>query len=248
MAKYPDVTDGQHEAVINRLGGMPGLRRFLAGELVVSELQKEHPKPATLIAPAFTYARIDIGAFVEDWTKYWSDRWGRKENFASLVIPPTRPDFGWGIIMPQGMSLEALFQGAKKNYATWKWWDGSLDIAIPTNDRATTSAYAIWCRASQEAGEYPGKSARWAREQGLRTMTAIERFILGDWFHWKTQDHLDRKTLTICASSTDGGGGVPRVGFHETHQDVHVSLVRLGEAVPHWSVREVVAADAEAAA
>lgn len=248
--KYPDITLGQTEAVVNKLGGMEGLQRFLAGETIVSEPQREVVKPAPLIAPAFTYASIDVGAFIEDWTKYWLDRWERRENFASLVIPPTRPDFGWGVVMPQGVvNFEAHFQGAKKNYTTWKYWGDSLDLAIPTNDRtAEKSAYAFWCRASQEAGEYPGKSAKWARDQRLRTMTALERFIIGDWFHWKTGDHLDRKTLTICAGSTGTGGGVPGVHYDETDQDVLVGYVHLGESGPDWSVREVVTADAQAAA
>jgi len=39
--KYGEVTIGQVEAVINKLGGMEGLRRFLADELMVKEAERQ---------------------------------------------------------------------------------------------------------------------------------------------------------------------------------------------------------------
>jgi len=41
--KYNEMTFGQMEAVINRLGGMDGVRRFLSGETVVKVLEQTLP-------------------------------------------------------------------------------------------------------------------------------------------------------------------------------------------------------------
>ena len=43
--KYSELTLGQIEAIGNKLGGMSGINRFLAGELAVVEVQPETPKP-----------------------------------------------------------------------------------------------------------------------------------------------------------------------------------------------------------
>ncbi len=40
MAKYNDLTLGQVEALVNKLGGMEGVQRFLSGELLVSAIAK----------------------------------------------------------------------------------------------------------------------------------------------------------------------------------------------------------------
>ena len=39
--KYGNVTMGQMEAVINKLGGEDGMKRFLSGELVVREIERK---------------------------------------------------------------------------------------------------------------------------------------------------------------------------------------------------------------
>ena len=39
--KYGNVTMGQVEAVINKLGGEDGMKRFLSGELVVKEIERK---------------------------------------------------------------------------------------------------------------------------------------------------------------------------------------------------------------
>jgi hypothetical protein len=40
MSKYNELTFGQAEAIVNKLGGMEGVRRFLSGELIVSSPAK----------------------------------------------------------------------------------------------------------------------------------------------------------------------------------------------------------------
>lgn len=41
MAKYPDLDLGTIEAIVNKLGGMDGVSRFLRGDLIISECPKK---------------------------------------------------------------------------------------------------------------------------------------------------------------------------------------------------------------
>ena len=39
--KYGELTLGQVEAVVNKLGGMEGVKRFLSGETLIKEAERE---------------------------------------------------------------------------------------------------------------------------------------------------------------------------------------------------------------
>ncbi len=66
--KYSELNLGQIEATVNKLGGMDGLRRFLANELVITERQPPAPKPEV---PLDTIVRVDrsIRPSYPDWMK-----------------------------------------------------------------------------------------------------------------------------------------------------------------------------------
>jgi hypothetical protein len=69
--KYGEATMGQFEAVINKLGGMEGLKRFLAGELVVKSI---FPIWKTIIIGGVSKEELlkrlkQNGIYVSDWAK-----------------------------------------------------------------------------------------------------------------------------------------------------------------------------------
>ena len=72
--KYGDVTFGQMEAVLNKLGGEDGVSRFLAGELVVKVAEKVFAPWMTIKlgtglkdADAIRKAIADEGGRISDW-------------------------------------------------------------------------------------------------------------------------------------------------------------------------------------
>lgn len=72
--KYNDWTLGQVEAVFNKLGGDDGVRRFLAGELVVKPVDRNWPTWKTIklgtgikSADDFRKALKDCGMRIGDW-------------------------------------------------------------------------------------------------------------------------------------------------------------------------------------
>jgi hypothetical protein len=67
--KYSKLNLGQIEAAVNKLGGMDGLKRFLADELVVAERQPKFAPKAEL--PLNTIIRVDrsIRPVYPEWVK-----------------------------------------------------------------------------------------------------------------------------------------------------------------------------------
>ncbi len=72
--KYNELNLGQIEAVVNKLGGMEGVRRFLSGELVVKETEHQLKVWKTIklgtgfrTADDFRKALKDNGFNVSDW-------------------------------------------------------------------------------------------------------------------------------------------------------------------------------------
>ncbi|MFA5355628.1 MAG: hypothetical protein WC302_02800 [Candidatus Paceibacterota bacterium] len=75
--KYGNVTMGQVEAVINKLGGADGMRRFLSGELVVREIERKFEIWKTVklgtgfkTADDFRKSLKDNGFKISDWANY----------------------------------------------------------------------------------------------------------------------------------------------------------------------------------
>ena len=72
--KYGELNLGQMEAVVNKLGGMEGVRRFLSGELLVKELEHQFKIWKTIklgssfkTADDFRKSLKDNGFNISDW-------------------------------------------------------------------------------------------------------------------------------------------------------------------------------------
>lgn len=72
--KYGALTLGQVEALVNKLGGMEGIQRFLSGETVVNAVERNFPAWKTIrigtglkTADDFRAAIKTAGMYIDDW-------------------------------------------------------------------------------------------------------------------------------------------------------------------------------------
>lgn len=80
--KYGDLTLGQVEAVVNKLGGMDGVGRFLRGEIVMSESIRSWTEQDGVI----TFSVTSDGTTGEDWIKRLEGRKLRVGDYAKRVL------------------------------------------------------------------------------------------------------------------------------------------------------------------
>jgi len=76
--KYGNVTMGQVEAVINKLGGEDGMKRFLSGELVVKEIERKFNVWKTI--------NLGTGKNADDFRKVLKDRGFNIGNWANDIL------------------------------------------------------------------------------------------------------------------------------------------------------------------
>jgi len=78
--KYGELTLGQTEAIVNKLGGMEGVKRFLSGELVVKELERQFK----------IWRTVKLGSGLktaDDFRKALNDNGFRVSSWADDILP-----------------------------------------------------------------------------------------------------------------------------------------------------------------
>lgn len=173
-----------------------------------------------------------------DWTKFYQEVFGLNLDPAEIKLPAEREGFGWIVLVAKGLARNQVFEVCAKRFKSWRYYD-DLDKAVTVNDRKSTEAYAVRVRDCVEADEcHKGKSANTATKAGIKGITNLERMLLELWYHWKSQGHLDKETLTICSGSRYAGGGVP--GARWGGDGFRVDYVDPDHQRGDWRVREVV--------
>lgn len=174
-----------------------------------------------------------------DWCSFYHEVFGLELNPAEIKLPDEREGFGWIVVVAKGLTRNGVFDLCTKRFAgkTWRYYD-DLDSAVTKNDREATTTYAIRVRDRVEADEENKISADTAVQTGIKGMTNLERMLLELWYNWKTKDHLDKNTLTICSGSRYAVGPVPRAYWGGGK--FYVSYVNPDLASGNWRVREVV--------
>lgn len=167
-----------------------------------------------------TYAlALNTEAFMDDWSKFLKEVFklglpSRKK----IILPKTRPGFGWGIITPGGMTIERAIQSYADICPIWRWTDDDLD-GITTSVRNADNTHVVWVRDRIEADEEQrGKSYNDLQIAGISGITLSERLLLGRWFYYKTSRHLDVFNVTrcdgsLCSDCSDGR--VPGVSWRD---------------------------------
>ncbi|MCX6712225.1 MAG: hypothetical protein NT041_00860 [Candidatus Vogelbacteria bacterium] len=177
---------------------------------------------------------------VAEWCRFYKEVFEIELDPASVNLPAERDGFGWIVLVAKGLTRNSVF---KKCYArfgkkVWRHYD-DLDKAVTVNDRESTETYTIRVRDRVEADEeHKNKSANMVTAEGLKGMNDLERMLLELWYNWKTKDHLDKKTATICSGSRYADGDVP--GSYWSGGRFSVSYVDPDDQYDHWRVREVV--------
>lgn len=114
--KYGELTLGQVEAIVNKLGGMEGVKRFLSGKMVIKELEiRKTIKLGTGLKTADDFRRAlrDGGFRLSDWA---SDILGKPafkvagEETEIDLVKVTVAELGFR----KGARLDQIYDRAKK--------------------------------------------------------------------------------------------------------------------------------------
>lgn len=220
MSDINELTQGQIQDLGNKHGGIPGIKRFLSGELVLVERSALATtlvvSPQGLANGGVTYASaLNVEEFLDDWAKFlWEVYRSGLPSREKIVLPKTQVGFEWGVVMPKGLLAQRILDVLKLRFdGKLRQWCQDLDKALNPEKEARTATngpYVIWCRDRVEADEeLRDFSANDLTGLGVNCMTEPERILLEGWFNWKTGGHLDVRNITLSAGSRDSDGLVP---------------------------------------
>lgn len=184
---------------------------------------RKGPFMADIRALFAKYSTEPIQQAIVEWQTLYQDVFGIVLDFSGVKIPVRKQDLNWLVIVAQGVGPQAAFDQCKKLFPAWKYYDESLDVAVPTNDRDSKSgSYAIWMRDRAEADqEFADKSADDIKQLNVSCNTLLERLLLELWYFRKTGKHLDIDNVTLCPGSRYSVGRVPLVHWHDDKFHVH---------------------------
>lgn len=143
------------------------------------------------------------------WVALYRELFGIELDYTSIKIPDRRPGFDRLIIVAKGMTPMVIFAAMKRLFPSWKWCD-DRDGEVTSIRSSKNGAYAVWCRARQEADEENRNrsASEFTQEECL---TLEERELFGIAYKCETGKHLDIERYTICAGSRRRRAGVPCV-------------------------------------
>lgn len=211
------------------------------------------PKYALDILEAVANGKIDVATYFEtiklldELKRFYTEVFQEipaeeiEAEFSGLIIPKRRDDLNWLIVVLKGLVREQLFAKCceRFNGKAWKYYD-DLNTQIVKAPRNTSRTYAIWTRDGQEADEiHKNKSPEVCRKENLNIVTAEERMLQELIYHWKTGDHLGRKTGTIT-SSIDSVGDSVIMRWREVSDGFYVGSIGPRNSDPDWRAREAV--------
>lgn len=226
MSDFDLLTLRQVRDLGNKMGGVIRAKQFLSGELVLvgrdelARLQSAEELPVGVPTQStnggITYAAdFNNARLLADQALFFKEVFGRIVDLSTISLPSFRSGFGWGVVVVPCITTDLVYRVSRDRFGAYKGTDSSLDEIVPiANDERTTTngSYVVWCRDRVEADEeFKNLSARQIAKRKLRTMTLLERELLGLWYHWKTGSHLDTTTWTLCSGSRRSDGCVPRV-------------------------------------
>lgn len=110
----------------------------------------------------------------------------------------------FSLVIPKGLTHDKVIAAYQGLFPYCTSWGDNLDKAVTNSERNPgCGSYIIQVRNRQEADkELQFLSANQLRQQGVRTMTLLERMVLELKYYDKTGKHLDQKAITLCAGSS----------------------------------------------
>jgi hypothetical protein len=237
MSKYNFcVEDISLEAVINKLGGVEGAKRFLRGELELKEVVKISTALSWQEATAKAYDLLGMKVEYEE-----------TSNQFNLTEDPNR----WKLVVIKGLIYNKLVKAIREaGSGFWSYYDdldSNLDsdkeVRCPNRD----GSYAISLKAVVEADkENKNQSANQRQEQGCKDITLLERLLLELIYFLATGKHLDVKNITLCTGSRNRYGRALGVRWDSGDRRVDVYWYYPGSRYVYLRARSVSVLPAEA--
>ncbi|TSD01927.1 MAG: Uncharacterized protein Athens071425_242 [Parcubacteria group bacterium Athens0714_25] len=161
------------------------------------------------------------GREIAMWQNFYKKVFGENVDFSNVRIPEKPEGRWWLIILAKGMTPERLFLKCQEKFGMCKWTDRNLDEIIISDRTAKDWHYAIWVRANVEADpEFKNLSANKLKEINHQGITLEERLVLGLFYFWRTNKHLDIQNWTLCAGSRVSDRSVPYVYCYDGKRGV----------------------------
>jgi hypothetical protein len=190
-------------------------------------------------------------------TKKQLDRWqavysglGLECDVYSIAIPPRKHHFDRLIVVPEGLTLEALID-ALEHYFHITFCDGRDLTEVKFKDDRDANggkgSYAIWSHRRAEADqEYSGHSVLSLESDGVKGITLMER-MLYDLIHFvETRHHLDGDGYTLCSGTKiideqgQISGQMPNVSWCHDNKCVEIDWVDESSSTLSLCIREVI--------
>jgi len=155
-----------------------------------------------------------IAELIANWQRFYTKFFGTAFDFSDVKIPEKQPGFDWLVVVAKGLTPNQVFDVCQKHFSCWRYRDDLDKETEGRNDREPKEHYAIWVRNRQEADEeLKNRSAENLKENKIKGITLLERFLLELWYWNETGEHLDIQSITLCAGSRDSGGRVPDADY-----------------------------------
>ena len=144
---------------------------------------------------------------------FWKNLYKKYFNLEIDVSLIKEVEGKWAIFIAKGLTIQQVYEALP--FKKWKYADGDLDTAVPTNDRASDKDYVVYVDQNVEADEqFKNKSANDLKQTNHTGITLMERLTLGLKHFEETGEHLDVDKITLCDGSRYSDGGVPCVHWH----------------------------------
>lgn len=212
------------EAIVNKLGGMKGVERFLAGELIVTESGLALPQKKLIAATAVA----DI-----DWALTYS-KLGLHKEYAPFEISNLANDsLHWRVPVLRELTHNQIVSAWRSLGVTVYTYTEDLDANIIETTRTPSSGErASYCVSFERSREIKksmiGISALDLVGQKLDCITLREGMLL-QFGYWVTcKKWLHSKTVMQCAGSRHRDGRVPHVSWDPSSRGVCVYWCKTG--------------------
>ena len=170
---------------------------------------------------------------------FWKNLYKKYFNLEIDVSLIKEVEGKWAIFIAKGLTIQQVYEALP--FKKWKYADGDLDTAVPTNDRASDKDYVVYVDQNVEADEqFKNKSANDLKQTNHTGITLMERLTLGLKHFEETGEHLDVDKITLCVGSRNSDGGVPFVDWFNGKLEVRWS--RASSSSDSLRSREVVSA------
>ena len=151
---------------------------------------------------------------------FWKNLYKKYFNLDIDVSLIQEVEGKWVLFITKGLTIQQVYDALPFN--KWKYADGNLDKAIPTNDRTSNKDYVVYVDQNIEADEqFKNKSANDLKKTNHTGITLLERLLLELYYFEETGNHLDVDNITLCSGSRYSGGGVLSVGWCDGRLWVH---------------------------